>query len=1696
MEFTFLTKDEKLLHESVKTRIFLRQNANGEKRIAKILNIDFPSPEDVNNFYKEYEILQLLPIAGVRKALGQTKEKNKHVLFFEYVEGQNLKEVFKNKQQDIEDFLHVSIAICRSLAEVHKHNVIHLDLNPFNLLVNIHQKEVNIIDFGNASVLDVYQGFTGNPDKLQGNLSYISPEQTGRMNRIVDYRSDLYSLGICFYEMLTGKLPFDAKEPIELVHAHIAQQAKPPHELNPIIPISLSNIVLKLLEKNAEDRYQSAFGVMADLEICLNHLNTSGHIPHFQHAEKDVSGRFLIPQKLYGREREIEKLIEAFERCAGGQKELMLITGYSGTGKTALVNETHKIITKRNGYFLGGKFEQYKRDVPYFALIEALKGMITILLSEKESKLAKMAEKIQDALGDEGKVLTNVMPNLIHIIGPQKDIPDLGAAEVQIRFNYLFVKFIQAICSPKHPLLIFIDDLQWADSASLALLEIIMTHKELSHFILVGAYRNNEVGASHPLNNTIKEISQLGTPVQSIDVGNLSISNIKQLIVDSTKTSPKEAEPLAELLFSKTQGNAFFTIKFLNSIAKDKLLQYHFEKRIWLWEIEKIKQLNISENVVEFISQKVSELDAEMVEMLKTGACIGNIFDLHSLSIITAKVENELKKEINIALREGMIVALGNKKYKFSHDRIQQAVYSLLSESEKTQAHLIIGQLLLENLLDEEKDERLFEIVNHLNLGLSLINLPEKRKELCLLNVRAGKKAKTNSAFHTSANYFETGISLLGANHWQNDYKGSLDLYSEACESAYLCGNFEKMDDYFRLLSANIHNVLDKVKPYEVLILGKKAQNKLIEAIFIGLDILDELGEPLPRKPNEVHIYFGLLTLMLKLRGRSMQSLLDLPLMNDPKKIAAMRILADITSSVYWAMPKLTPLVVFKMMNISMKYGNNAVSCFAYGSYGVLLCGILGQMKKGNEFGALSLQLLDKLDAKEWKAQIYVSPYALTLHWRNHIDVTLKPLRDSFHIGLETGLIEFACVNSNIYCIHAFLSGKKLVATEEETHSFSESYRQMKQETNLKYNEIYRQAMLNFLGRTDNPLLLAGDAIDGDAVQAQNLERNDKTGAFFIYFLRSMLGYFFRDFKMAYNQAAEARMILDAVLAKFEIPNHHFYEALAALEMARLVPQHKSTHLKIAAKGMASLKKWSADAPQNFQHKYHLVKAEWYRYHKNQDKALNHFIEAINGASDYDFTHEEALARELFGRFYLERSINELGNFYVKTAYNTYKEWGAQAKLNQLEAEFPSLFHLEDGFTSPGLITEGLSSNYGSSNLDISTFLKSATSISGEVVLTRLLRVLINNAIENAGAQRGLLLLNEEDRLWIEAELDLASSTDKVLQHEPAFGSGVLAESIVKYVNRTQHYLVLDNASGNIQFSDDSYVKEVELQSVLCLPVINQGKNIGILYLENRKTTGAFTRQRVELLSLLSSQMAISIDNARLYENLEQKVSERTHELSEEKLKSDKLLYNILPYETAQEIKKTGKAASRFYEMVSVLFTDFVDFTRISSAMTPDELVLELDHCFRAFDQIMDKHGIEKIKTIGDAYMAASGLPVPSSNHAIRIVKAAIDIKEFIIKRKAENGGMGFDIRIGVHSGPVIAGIVGEKKFQYDIWGDTVNIASRMESNSESGGINLSQVTYELIQDYYHCQYRGEIEAKGKGKMAMYFLQDQKNLKP
>ncbi|WP_445240858.1 ATP-binding protein [Microcoleus vaginatus] len=1096
------------------------------------------------------------------------------------------------------------------------------------------------------------------------------------MNRILDYRTDFYSLGITFYELLTNKLPFETPDALELVHCHIAKQPLPPSDINSEIPQVVSNIVIKLMAKTAEERYQSSFGVKADLENCLNQLQNLNIILSFPIANQDICDKFQVPQKLYGREQEIEILLTAFERVTS-QSELMLVSGYSGIGKSALVQELYKPVTEKRGYFISGKFDQYQRNIPYSAIVTAFQKLINQLLSETEAQLQEWREKLQAALGNNGQVIVEVIPEVELIIGKQPAVPDLGPNASQNRFNLVFQNFIKVFTKAEHPLALFIDDLQWADGASLKLMQLLMSRGRASiGLFLIGAYRDNEVGSAHPLILAIEEIAKSGAIINRIFLAPFELLTVSQFISDTLNSSESAAKPLAELVLFKTGGNPFFMNEFLKSLYTENLLEFDFQTLSWQWQLGQIHARGFTDNVVELMARKIQKLPKNTQEVLKLAACIGNQFDLKTLELVAGYSLKDTVSHLYPAVTESLVVPFGNigdvelaiaateflacplpttqspfLEYKFVHDRIQQAASSLIPEDTKQAVHLQMGQILLKDTPPDKREEKIFDIVNQLNFGTELITSRAEKDELAHLNLIAGKKAKLSAAYQPALNYLQVGIGLLAADSWQQRYDLTLSLYEEAAEVAYLNAEFDLMKIFIEAVLLQAKKVLDKVKVYEVKIIADTAHSQFDDAIASGLEVLKLLGVRLPKQPKKLDILWGMLRTKRTVGLRPIASLVDLPTISDPDLKAAMRILTTIVSATYSAAPLLFPLIVLKLVNLSIKWGNASESAFAYSCYGMILCSVVGDIENGYQFGQLALNLLSRLNARVVKGRTEMVVHGIIQHWIDPVKKTLNPLRETYAVALETGDLEFAAYSAYHYYYHAFLSGSELAQLELDMATYAQVIRQMGQEKAVDMHNVYHQAVLNLQGLAKNSCYLIGKAFDEEVMQPALQSRNDRTAICSLYFNKLMLCFLFGEYAQAVENASAAEDYLDGVTGHLTVPQFYFYDSLARLAVATDAEQAERKPLtRRVLHNQKKMQKWAKYAPMNNSHKYLLVEAELCRVQAQNALAMDYYDRAISLAKENEYINEAAIAYELAAKFYLSTGKKLTARAYMQEA--------------------------------------------------------------------------------------------------------------------------------------------------------------------------------------------------------------------------------------------------------------------------------------------------------------------------------------------------------------------------------------------------------------------------------------------------------------
>ncbi|OCQ89667.1 serine/threonine protein kinase [Nostoc sp. MBR 210] len=1475
--------------------------------VIKLLTSEYPTFQELLKLRNQYTISKNLNITGIIQPLSLETYNNGYILVMADTGGISLREYIQSNTLSLAEFLYIAIQLSTSLYELHQNRVIHKDIKPANILIHPQTKQVQLIDFSIASLLPKETSEIKNPNILEGTLAYISPEQTGRMNRGIDYRSDFYSLGVTFYELLTGELPFNSDDPMELVHCHLAKMPTVIGNREEI-PQVVADIVMKLMAKNAEDRYQSALGLKYDLERCLTQFQDTGQIINFEIGERDVCDRFLIPEKLYGREAEVNRLLQAFERVASGTSEMMLVAGFSGIGKTAVINEVHKPITRQQGYFIKGKFDQFNRNIPFSAFVQALRDLIGQLLSESDTKLAQWRSHILEVVLENGQVLIEVIPELERVIGKQLPAPELSGTEAQNRFNLLFQKFIAIFTTAEHPLVMFLDDLQWADLASLQLIKLLMEDK--NYLLLLGAYRNNEVSPVHPLMLMVEELKKAGKTVNTIKLTPLAKQDVNQLIADTLRCNTERTQPLTELIERKTRGNPFFITQFLKKLYEDGEITFNHQQGYWECDITQIQSLSLTDNVVDFVAQQLQKLPQTTQNVLQLAACIGNSFDLKTLAIVSQQSVTDTATALWKALQEGLILPNSqtykffqteseaqtdsqnnidddsvNLTYRFLHDRIQQAAYKLIAADQRQATHLAIGKLLYANTPEIQLDRHIFEIVNHLNKGIDLITQPDEQLKLAQLNFMAGCKAKGAIAYNAAVNYFTQGIDLLPTDTWTTNYKLTLNLHHQRLEAACLSTDFDKLAAWGDTILQSATSLLDTIKVHETRMMAFRSQGKFAEVVKTGLEVLKLLGVEFPEQPTMADIGAAAQQTQKLWQGCTPLSLQNLPAMNDPHQLAAMQILTKLVPSAHIAVPPLLPLLIFKQVEMSIQSGNSSIAIFSYADYGLILCGVMGDIDAGYEFGQLSLKLLEKFQINAFKSRAYFIVNSFIRHWKEPLSQSIQFLLEGYQSGLETGDWECVALNIMTYSQYSYWNGRELNALAEEMEAYRQIIRQVKQEATLKYHECYQQTILNLLGRAEIPYLLAGEVFNATQVLPHLQATHDRVALFHVSLSQAILCYLFGKYEQAAEQATIAEQYHDAGIGYFMVVMRVFYDALIHLTQYEMADaEQQSMIIEQVNSHQEKLQTWANLAPFNHQHRSSLIAAEKLRVLGQNYDAMAHYDLAIAAAKTHGYLQEEALSNELAAKFYLHWGKEKVAAGYMQEAYYCYARWGSQAKTQDLENRYPHLLQpiLQQKVQSLNMLetlsaqvnpqvsihsskqhTRSSSSNINIA-LDFAAILKASQAISGTIQLNELLQQLTQIILQHSGGDRCALILPDSQGEW---QVRAIATPDNIeLFCEPLEDNPNLPVKFIQYVKNTQEIVVIDELQTDLPVIDE-YLLQRQPKSLLCLPILNQGQIIGILYLKNRSTRGVFTSDRILILNFLCTQAAISLENARLYED-------------------------------------------------------------------------------------------------------------------------------------------------------------------------------------------------------------------------------------
>ena len=1452
-----------------------RQRGNPSPLLAVAPNADQPSLQSLQRLEHEYSLAAEIESAWAAKPIALTRHEGRTILVFEDPGGEPLDSFLdpdldpdKEHPVDVTRFLSLAIHLATALGHVHQRGLIHKDIKPENVLVALEPNgeagHVWLTGFGIACRLPREPQAPAPPEFITGSLPYMSPEQTGRMNRSVDTRSDLYSLGVTLYQVLTGMLPFAAADPLGWVHCHIARQPVAPADRREV-PKPLSDLIVKLLAKNAEDRYQTVAGLVADLRRCQTQWQSHCRIDSFPLGADDVSGRLLIPEKLYGREREVEALLAAFDRVvAGGGPQLILVSGYSGIGKSAVVNDLHKSIVSSRGLFASGKFDQYKRDIPYATLAQAFHSLIRPLLSMPEAELSQWRDDLSRALIPNGSLVVDLVPELKSIIGEQPPVIGLPPQEAKSRAQLAFRQFIGVFASPEHPLALFLDDLQWLDAVTLDFLEDLLIQRDLSNLLVVGAYRDNEVDSTHLLTRKLSSIRQAGGTISEIHLKPLAREDLARLIADALHCEPQRPMPLAQLIHDRTAGNPFFVIQFIHVLVEEGLIAFDDRALRWGWDLDAIRAKGYTDNVADLMVAKLNRLPGRTLQALQQFACIGNSADVTTLSAVLEKTELETDAQLWEALHQELIVH-SDGAYRFVHDRIQEAAYSLIAEEVRAEAHLRIGRLIHARVPAEKREEAIFEIVSQLNRGAGLITSEDERFNLAELNLMASKRAKASAAFSEALHYAIAGRTLLTDECWERRHHLMFQLELNRADSEFLTGELTNAADRADGLRSRAADIVELAKATclgidDYLMLG---QYHL--AMAIALDYLRRIGIDWPLHPTDEQVRSAYERIWSQLGSREIEEIIDFSLMSDPASIATLDVLTRVPIPALFTDRNLHAMGICMAVGLSIERGNDDASCFHYVWLARVAAHRFGDFKNAFRFAQLGYELVVKRGLQRYRAATLTAFGIGIAPWMKPLSACCDLMRQALDIANISGDLTGSMMSR--VCLNTLLlpAGDQLVAVQSET----ENSRNLAHKAKFGFFAALSESQLGLIRTLRGSTRAFGsfEHAQFDQVAFERSLDNYQPPLHSYYWIRRLQALFFAgDFVSAVDASSRAQPLLWTA-PSIELAEYAFYSALAHAALWNCATEdQRSEHFDALAVHCKQLQIWAEYCPANFQDRAELVGAEIARIEARDMEAARLFEAAIRSARKNGFVQNEGLAHELAAQYHLAHGLETAAYAHLRSARHCFERWGAHGKVRQLDERYPNL--REERTSAAPVVISPLAGQ-----LDVEAVAKASQALSSEIVLPTLIEKLVQIAVENAGAERGLLILIRDLECRIEAEATTGHNRVEVTVRKAVVTPADLLQSLLQNVIRTQESVLLDDASANKVYAKEEYVRRNHSRSILCLPIVKQTKLVGALYLENGLTPSAFTPERVTLLQLLASQAAISLENAALYSDLR-----RTHE--------------------------------------------------------------------------------------------------------------------------------------------------------------------------------------------------------------------------
>jgi predicted ATPase/class 3 adenylate cyclase/tRNA A-37 threonylcarbamoyl transferase component Bud32 len=1679
-----------VLHESSPTIVYRALSATGEEVVLKTLRAEYPRKEDAAEVRREYRILSQLQVPGVIRARSLVEYGAGNAALELESFGRSLADLLNERQRaplPLQAVLSLITRLARTLGDVHQHDLVHKNVVPQHVLVDEASGDLRLIDFSLCSELSRERQSAGSISRLEGSLPYLSPEQTGRTGRDVDYRSDFYSLGVTLFELLTGTLPFTARDPLEWVHRHISQTPPAASDVNPNVPPAVSAIASKLMAKSAEDRYQSSYGLISDLERCQSALAATSWVAPFALGQADVSRRFQIPQRLYGREAQMESLVELFEGAAHGAAQVCLVSGYAGIGKSALVAELGRSIVRERGYLVEGKFDQFHQSAAYAAFAQAFRGLVDQLLGEPQDRLECWRESLQAAIGANGQLIVDLVPELALIVGPQRAVPRLPPAEALNRFQIVFVNFVRALAARQHPLVVFMDDLQWSDVPTLNLFARLAAARDIGSLLLVGAYRSSAVDPLHPLSLTIDQMRKTREVVE-LSLGPLEADAVDRLTADTVHTDAEASRPLSRTLLEKAQGNPFFIREILKRLNENGAIRFDADAGRWTWDMTAVRGALVGENVVDFMVDGLRRLPERTQGVLRFAACIGNTFDLQTLAVIATRTMAEAAGDLQEALVREMVVPLSesykfagadrpdditNATYRFQHDRVQQAAYELIDPAERQAVHLSIGRLMRQHAGDTALDDRVIDIVSHLNAGRDLVVDPLERRDLASLNLTAGLKAVRSSAYESALGFVRVGQELLGPSPWDQDFDLMLALSREVQQCAYLTAAYDDANAWAGIILERARTPLVKAEILAALTRQYSTMGRMRESIDVAFQGLALLGVDFIAEPTREDVDREIEQVTANLAGRDISALIDAPEVTSTEARIAIRILMEVFPAAFLSgSGDLFPYLVLKPVNLSLRHGNSPEAAFAYAAYGMLLCGVLNDPARGLQYAKLAVAMNERFNDIALRSRILYVYAMFVHHWSHHWSSMTPWFLKGIEAGYQSGDLLYLAYSAQD-CVLWDPTLDLATATREQ-RKYLAIVKDAEYRDSYDSGTLFLQMQLNFQGMTESRFSMNDASFDEEQCVAGMRSRGFMTGIANYHIYKAEIHALYGD----YAGALEHVVIQDGLIASaMSLPQLVRFYIVAFLTRAAvfstLPDGERARTLERLRADLKQMTFWASNCRENFEHLRLTMQAELSRLDGRLADAMQEYDDAADAARSSGFLRDEAVACELAARCLLGRGFNKAAEGYLRAAHHVYHRWGAARKVTLLEEQHPFLTASHrDGKRTGG--TESITASLDSASLDVASVMKASQTISAELVLDQLLKTTLHIMLESAGGQRGFLVVREEGRLMIRAHADTGPH-DALLERPASVAPDdepVVPFTIVNSVLRTGTPLVLEDAAEAARFASDPYIVKHRPRSVMCVPIRRHERFSGAVYMENNLSTAAFTQERVDVVKLLAAQTAISMENATLYEGQVRLIQ------AQQRFVPAQFLKNL----GRSDIAEVGLGEFVARDM-SVLFADLRDFTPLTERLGPNAVIALLNRYFsRVGGPIAEAGGfIDSFN--GDEIMALFPLP------AERAVEAAVNMRRALAEFNRESmaeGGPHLDMGIGINTGPLVLGTVGSHdRLKCGVVGDTVNTAARVEQLTKfyNAPLLIGEQTHDGLSAPERFSMRPVDRVAAKGKL-------------